>query len=483
MIKKIYNNYINWFFYAYKFTADQLGFYRVLFIVSLLLFNGVPQFHERIALFPEGFFNPPPFFSLFFSEILPLHYFQITDILIYVGLFSVLTGFFTKISGIITAFLIVVSSGFLYSSGKIDHGFLIWFGLFLFSFSGWGKSFSVDSILNKNKNKKTHNWTVSLYSMALGFAFFTAGFIKLVSGWLSSSEAMLRGFFLRNYYVQHKQDYLASYFENFDFFLFWEAGDWFTILFEMLFFISIFWVANFRFFTVLAVFFHGAVLLLFNIAFSSYMIIYVLFWIPQIPDSFWKKINILNNRLTLPTKIGLIASVLIIHFTINYFEFNFIIRHAYLFLFFCFSLFILFFKPRWIFKDETIKEDKKAIIRFDGVCNLCNGFVQFVIQRDKKDKFRFKPLQDDIAEVDFEKETNFSTIILEKNQKRFDKSSAFANIVRELKGGWSYLYLTTLIPLPFRNFIYSLVAKNRYKMFGKKDSCMIPTENLKEKFL
>ena len=81
------------------------------------------------------------------------------------------------------------------------------------------------------------------------------------------------------------------------------------------------------------------------------------------------------------------------------------------------------------------------------------------------------------------KETNFSTIILEKNNETLDKSYAFANIVRELKGGWSYLYLSTMIPSSIRNFIYTLIAKNRYKMFGKKDSCMIPTDDLKDKFI
>ena len=481
MLKKVFNSYLSWFFTAYKFNTNQLGFYRILFISSLFLFNGIPQFTKIISLFPDGFFNPPPFFSLFFNDIPPITYFQISDSLIYIGLISVLVGFCTKIAGIITSILIVISCGFLYSTGKIDHGFMIWFGLFIFSFTGWENSFSIDSIISNKKIKTVNNWPISLYSMALGFAFFTAGFIKFVSGWLSPNEAMLRGFFLRNFYVQHKQDYLASYFENFNFYPFWETGDWFTILFEMLFLVSIFWVANFRFFTLLAVSFHGAVLLLFNIAFSSYMIIYVLFWIPLIPSNFWNKLN--NFKVNWFILSGLVVFLLFIHYIILITNTFSVIKHIYLLSFFCLSLFILVFKPNLIFRDTNLINNKKAIIKFDGVCNLCNSFVQFVIKRDRRNLFKFKPLQEDSTSETTSTETNFSTIILQKESKTYDKSTAFANIVRELKGGWSYLYLITMIPKPIRNFVYNIIAKNRYKMFGKRDSCMIPTNDLQDKFL
>jgi predicted DCC family thiol-disulfide oxidoreductase YuxK len=483
MIKRTIHNYINWFFNAYLFTTLQLSFFRILFLSSIFVVTGVPQYMDKIANFPDGFFNPPPLFSAFFDQIPPLVFFQVSDVLIYLCLFFVLIGLFTKYAGIVGSVLVIISNGFIYSTGKIDHSFLLWFALFILSFSGWGHKLSINSILFKHKKEEPRNWTVSLFSLAIGFSFFTAGFIKFVSGWLSSSEAMLRGFFLRNYYVQNKQNYLAPYFENFDFFPFWEAGDWFTIIFEMLFVYAVFRTANFRFFTVLAVFFHGLVLLLFNIAFSSYMIIYVLFWIPVLPSSFWTKLSSISDRIKTFHLLVFGGTVFGINLGLKTMELGLIINHSYLILFFFVALFVLFIKPSWIFRDTALGLQKKGVIRFDGVCNLCNGFVQFVISKDNRDIFRFKTLQSNEEENEPEQETNYSTILLEKHDLQYDKSDAFANIVRELKSGWSYLYLTTFVPKFIRNFVYTIVAKNRYKMFGKQDSCMLPTENLKKKFL
>lgn len=479
-MKKLIAKYLDWFFDTYKFNAKHLSLYRLLFLSSVFIITGVPQYSFRIENFPEGFFNPPPFFSLFFNSILPQTYFNIVDVFIPIGLFFVLIGFRTKLFGILTSLVIIISNGFIFSTGKIDHSFLIWFLLFILSFSGWGNHYSLDSKFF-NKKFKVNNWTISLYSMAIGFAFFTAGMVKLVSGWLNTSDSMLRLFFYRNYYIQGKQDYLASNFEFFSNPLFWELGDWFTIFFEIGFLYVIFWPSNFRFFTLLAVFFHGLVLLMFNIAFSSYLVVYLLFWIPLLPNGIFKKIDTLSSKVSSnKLHLTILYLLLLMIFSLRVFIFDNNITHVYLLLFFITAIYILFFKASLIFRDSNIQNDEFTVIKFDGVCNLCNSFVQFVIKRDKRNKFKFSPLQ---AEITDKEQTDFETIILEKEGEIYDKSSAFANIVREMKGGWPYLYLTTLVPKPIRNLVYSLVAKYRYKLFGKQDSCMIPTDDLKDKFL
>lgn len=131
--------------------------------------------------------------------------------------------------------------------------------------------------------------------------------------------------------------------------------------------------------------------------------------------------------------------------------------------------------------------DQHKIILFDGVCNLCNSSVNFVIKRDKKDHFRFAALQEaagrkllktyqiDTAATD--------SIILIENQKVYTKSTAALRIAKELKGGWPLLYGFIVLPTLLRNWVYDWVARNRYRWFGKKDSCMIPTPELQEKFL
>ncbi|WP_396589798.1 thiol-disulfide oxidoreductase DCC family protein [Allomuricauda sp. R78024] len=133
-------------------------------------------------------------------------------------------------------------------------------------------------------------------------------------------------------------------------------------------------------------------------------------------------------------------------------------------------------------------EKEKKIILFDGVCNLCNGAIQFVIKRDKKDTFRYAALQSEIGEqliaeraIDTTKVD--SIILIEPGVAYFTKSDAALNIAKEFGGGWKLLGTFIWIPKSFRDVIYDLIARNRYNWFGKKDACMIPTPELQAKFL
>lgn len=126
-----------------------------------------------------------------------------------------------------------------------------------------------------------------------------------------------------------------------------------------------------------------------------------------------------------------------------------------------------------------------AIILFDGVCNFCDASVNFIIEHDKKDYFRFTPLQSEIGQ-EFVKKFSLSgidSVILVENDKAYAHSTAALKIARRLGGIWSVLYAFIIIPRPIRDFFYKLFAKNRYKFFGKKDECMIPTPEVRAKFL
>lgn len=134
-----------------------------------------------------------------------------------------------------------------------------------------------------------------------------------------------------------------------------------------------------------------------------------------------------------------------------------------------------------------LEKDKKIIL-FDGVCNLCNGAIQFIIKRDKKDTFRYAALQSEIG-IQLIKERAIDTtkvdsiILIEPGVAYFTKSDAALNIAKEFGGGWKLLSIFTWIPKSFRDVIYDLIARNRYKWFGRKDACMIPTPELQAKFL
>jgi len=133
-------------------------------------------------------------------------------------------------------------------------------------------------------------------------------------------------------------------------------------------------------------------------------------------------------------------------------------------------------------------ESGKKIILFDGVCNLCNGFVQFVIKRDSKDIFRYASLQSKIgqqliSERNIDTKKLDSVILIDPGVAYYLKSEVALQIGRSLKGYRTLSKILNLIPRGLRDTVYDLIARFRYTWFGKKDACMIPTPELKAKFL
>ncbi|OHD72390.1 MAG: thiol-disulfide oxidoreductase [Spirochaetes bacterium RBG_16_49_21] len=131
--------------------------------------------------------------------------------------------------------------------------------------------------------------------------------------------------------------------------------------------------------------------------------------------------------------------------------------------------------------------DLEMIILFDGVCNLCEASVNFIIKRDKKKKFRFVPLQSDAGAKLLEdagiRTDRLDTLILLKHGIPYTKSRGALEITRELDGLWRLLYAFIIVPRPIRDAAYSLIAKNRYKWFGKKDACMVPDDTVRNRFI
>ena len=127
------------------------------------------------------------------------------------------------------------------------------------------------------------------------------------------------------------------------------------------------------------------------------------------------------------------------------------------------------------------------IILFDGVCNLCNGAVQFIIKRDRKKLFRFASLQSEkgqqlLAEYHLP-QNNFSSFVLIQEDKAYQSSTGALRVAKQLSGPIQLLYGFIIVPPFIRNWVYKLIANNRYRWFGKKESCMVPTAELRSRFL
>jgi predicted DCC family thiol-disulfide oxidoreductase YuxK len=127
------------------------------------------------------------------------------------------------------------------------------------------------------------------------------------------------------------------------------------------------------------------------------------------------------------------------------------------------------------------------IILFDGVCNLCDSTIQKIIELDKKNIFKFASLQSGFGQNFLKKhqldEEEFQSMILIDGENFYTKSDAALRIAKELAGIYSIAGFFLVVPKFIRNSVYDFIAKNRYKWFGKKESCWIPTPELQEKFI
>jgi len=129
-----------------------------------------------------------------------------------------------------------------------------------------------------------------------------------------------------------------------------------------------------------------------------------------------------------------------------------------------------------------------GIVLFDGVCNFCNGAVNFIIAHDPKGIYTFASLQSTYAHELLKSQgitltEPYDTFLVYAHGKLYDKSDAALYVARNLSGFWRYLSYFKIIPKSVRDFFYSLIARNRYKLFGKKESCMLPSSEVRGRFL
>ena len=129
----------------------------------------------------------------------------------------------------------------------------------------------------------------------------------------------------------------------------------------------------------------------------------------------------------------------------------------------------------------------KSVILFDGVCNFCNGAVNFTIKRDKNKMIKFAALQSEVGRSLIRHyglpENDMRSFLLIENGKLYSKSTAALKVCRYLKGLWPLCYGFIIVPAFIRNAVYDLIARNRYKWFGQKEECMVPTPDVRARFL
>jgi len=131
--------------------------------------------------------------------------------------------------------------------------------------------------------------------------------------------------------------------------------------------------------------------------------------------------------------------------------------------------------------------EHRYIVIFDGVCNFCSGAVKFIIQRDPQGVFAFTPMQSELAQELTERfnvpNVGTDTLVLIKEGECYVLSDAALEIARDLKRPWRFCYVFKVVPRPIRDAAYKLFARHRYRLFGKKNACMVPSAEVTSRFL
>lgn len=137
-----------------------------------------------------------------------------------------------------------------------------------------------------------------------------------------------------------------------------------------------------------------------------------------------------------------------------------------------------------------VSSQSPEIILFDGLCNLCQGTMRFIAARDPSKRFKYEFLQSDNGRQLMEKHglfpeksADYQTVILVSGNNAYQKSTAMFRILRHLNGLWPLLYIFIIVPRPLRDTLYSFIGKRRYRWFGKRDTCEIPSDEVKQRFL
>jgi len=311
--------YDEWINNSYPINFEALGIYRIIYSLYVLFISGIPNW-SWLSDLPDDIYTPP-FFSIasLFSGFPDYYLLLSISGIVCVLYILLLFGFKTTFVSILIPTLYFIGNSFLYSRGKIDHTdlFLILIPLVM-AFSNWGSSFSIDSNTKPKQVKPSNSWPVTLMSLLIGFAFFSAGLPKLLGGWLNLNTHGVKGIFYNYYYTQGHQNYLASFFLEIQNDLFWETLDYLTVFFEVSFLFTIIIPTIFRFYIYIAIIFHMVIFLMLNIIFSDNLVAYLLFINWNIVLRFLEKFRVVEIVSYLPTYSNMIIFSIIM---VSYFFF------------------------------------------------------------------------------------------------------------------------------------------------------------------
>lgn len=273
------NRFDSWIHGTFRADPTGLALYRIAYAAFALFVvaPGHDVYTDLVALasLPDAMFAPPPgpmaIFDGFPSEIAA----HTILVLLNVALAGLLLGVRTRAMSITTGILFLLVYGFSYSLGKINHNILFVAVPFVMAFSGWGAALSYDA--RRGGKRTVAAWPIMLLAAIVGFAMFTAGFAKVLGGWLDPTTHASYGHLLKHYFVRGRTDLAAPFAIGAESGVLWEVFDYATVLFELSFVVALTKARTIRLFAALAVVFHFGIMIVLNISFHFNLIVYAAF--------------------------------------------------------------------------------------------------------------------------------------------------------------------------------------------------------------
>jgi len=261
------NRFSRWIFESYHPTNEGLALFRI-FASLMVLFFLMPDsgYYSYLAELPDDFYTPPPGPMMLFDSFPPATVMQGLHLLLFISWMAVLAGYKTRMASLLAAFFMLALLGFIFSVGKVNHMMLLVVTPAVMAFSNWGASHSVDARHN-TETPEANGWPIVLLALFIGFMMFTAGFPKILGGWLDPNSMATKGHLLNQYFVRGRTELLSGYAVGIDNPYVWGFLDWATVCFEIGFIAAVLRAGWTRLFVCFAVLFHFSTMLILNIAF------------------------------------------------------------------------------------------------------------------------------------------------------------------------------------------------------------------------
>jgi predicted DCC family thiol-disulfide oxidoreductase YuxK len=331
---------------------------------------------------------------------------------------------------------------------------------------------------------------------------FTAAVPKAMSGWINPHFYACRGQIINNYLAMDRPTVAANLLLHIRSWLFWKMSDWSTLVIEGGFIFCIFSLPASRLISSLAVLFHTFVFYSMSILFSSNLAAYAclldfrrFLWNARVRHAV-SRFRFVARRVLLPhlivAAIVLFAAMLAVQETeidLSAFSNNVLILGSLAIAVISLLNFLALLTDRLVFgRTFPLRTAVPLVILYDGECGLCDKWVQFVLRHDRRGGFRFAPLQSlrgkELLRESGSPPTDLSSMVLVVDNQAYLRSTGALMILRQLGGFWSLLGIFGMVPLPLRDFVYSIVAANRHRWFPKdNDSCPLPSRYERERFL